>query len=321
MPSATKMGKQSFGKGRDAHRQGVDLSVSVPRTRSQRRAARAQARDAVGCAQGVDPGSSGGSTRGSPSIPTDNTVAGWEGREHYRRHETSSASDQEAATRSMMQNNVSPSSAASSPTPSLALSDTALSMGLWSPRYVPRSHDGSVAAHRTSTVMQHGSGPPATTSQQSPRVRIFSSQKASKQTPGVRNFSSQKDLPRPSARSFADFLPSKQRARHGSSDGRNHSGQGSPSSHVEGLSSHPIPTPPPMSLSPKFLLDFPVRFMSYRDVAAAKSPEARPSSPPGKGGKGGNDTPPSPVVPPWPDGKGPAPGPVAASAPPAVGAW
>ena len=73
-----------------------------------------------------------------------------------------------------------------------------------------------------------------------------------------------------------------------------------------------------MSVAPKYLLDFPVRFMSYRDVAAAKSPEARPSSPPGKGGKGESDTPPSPVVPPSPEGKGPAPGPVAASAPPAV---
>eukprot|EP00904_Undaria_pinnatifida_P002740 jgi/Undpi1/12467/HiC_scaffold_5.g02138.m1 len=74
------MGKQSLGKGRDAHRQGVDLSVSVPRTRSQSRAARAQARDAVGRSQGVDPGSSGGSTRGSPTKPTDKTVAGVESR-------------------------------------------------------------------------------------------------------------------------------------------------------------------------------------------------------------------------------------------------
>ena len=79
MSSANEMGKQSLGKGRDAHRQGVDLSVSVPRTRSQSRAARTQARDAVGRAQGVGPGSSGGSTCGSPSIPTDKTVAGVEG--------------------------------------------------------------------------------------------------------------------------------------------------------------------------------------------------------------------------------------------------
>ena len=84
------------------------------------------------------------------------------------------------------------------------------------------------------------------------------------------------------------------------------------------LSSRPIPTPPPMPLSHKYLHDFPVRFMSYRDVAVAKSPEARPSSPPGKGGKGGSDTPLSPVVPPSPEGKGPAPGSVAAPASPAV---
>ena len=58
--------------------------------------------------------------------------------------------------------------------------------------------------------------------------------------------------------------------------------------------------------------------MSYRDVAAAKSLEARPSSAPGNGGKGGNDTPPSPVVPPSPEGKGPVLGPVAASAPSTV---
>ena len=58
--------------------------------------------------------------------------------------------------------------------------------------------------------------------------------------------------------------------------------------------------------------------MSYQDVAAAKSPETHPSSPPGKGGKGGDDTPLSPVVPPSPEEKGPAPGPVAASAPSAV---
>ena len=63
-----------------------------------------------------------------------------------------------------------------------------------------------------------------------------------------------------------------------------------------------------------------MRFISYRDVAAVKSHEARPSSPPGKGGKGDNDTPPSPVVPPSPEEKGPAPGPVAASSPPTVSA-
>ena len=153
MSSANKMGKQSLGKGRDAHRQGVHLSVGVPRTRSQRRAARAQARDAVGRSQGVDPGSSGGSTRGSPTIPTDKTVAGVEGRELYRRHEPSSASDQEATGSMMIHNDVSPSSAASSPTPSRALSNTALSMRMSSPRYVPHSHDGSVASRRTSTDM------------------------------------------------------------------------------------------------------------------------------------------------------------------------
>ena len=113
MSSVIKMGKQSLGKGRDAHRQGVDLSAFLVRGLNVGR--RAQARDAVGRAQRVGPGSSGGSTRGSPLIPTDNTVAGREGPQHYRRHETSSASDQEAATRSMIQNKVSPSSAASSP--------------------------------------------------------------------------------------------------------------------------------------------------------------------------------------------------------------
>ena len=92
-----------MGKGRDAHQQGVDLSFSVPRTRSKRRAARAQARDAVGRTQGVGPGSSGGSTRGSPSIPTENKVAGRESREHHRRHETSSASDPETANCSLIQ--------------------------------------------------------------------------------------------------------------------------------------------------------------------------------------------------------------------------
>ena len=58
--------------------------------------------------------------------------------------------------------------------------------------------------------------------------------------------------------------------------------------------------------------------MSYRDVAAAKSPEARPSSPLVKSGKRGGDTLPSPVVPSSLEGKAPAPGPAAASAPPAV---
>ena len=235
------MGKQSLGKGREAHRQGVDLSVCVPRTRSQRRAARAQARDAVGRAQGVGPGSSGGSTRGSPFIPTDNTVAGREGCEIHRRHETSSESDQGEATSSIIQIHVPPSSASSSPTPSLDLSDTELSMGLSSRRYAPRSHDGSVAARRTGTVMQHGRGSPATTSQQTPRERIFiSSQIASKQTSGVRNLSTQKDSPpRPSASSLGHFLPSKQRARHGSSDGSTYSDQCSLPSHIGVLSSHP----------------------------------------------------------------------------------
>ena len=210
--SAAKLGKQGLGKGRDTHRQGVDLSVSVPRTTSQRRAAREPARDAVGRAQGVGPGSSGGNTRGSPSIPTGDTVAGREGREHYRRRETSSASDQEAATRSMIQNNVSPSSAASSPTPSLALSDTALSMGLSSPRYAPRSHGGSVAARRTSTVMQHDSGSPANLSQQTPRARTFSSQKSPSKPPVRTQFSVPKRFtakpfrPQPCGR-FAEQAP------------------------------------------------------------------------------------------------------------------
>ena len=142
----------------------------------------------------------------------------------------------------MIQNKVSPSSAASSPTHTLALLDAALSMSLSSPRYVPHSHDGNVAAHRTSTVMQHGSGSPAATSQQTPGVRTLSSQKASKRTSGVRNVSSKEDSPpRPSARSLAHVLPSKQRARLGSIDGSTHSGQGSPYSHVRVLSSHSIP--------------------------------------------------------------------------------
>ena len=96
------MGKQSLGRGSDARRQGVDLSCSIPRTRSQRRAARAQPRGAVGCTQGVGHGSLGGNTRCSPSIPTDNKVDGRERCEHHRRLETSSASDPATATRSMI---------------------------------------------------------------------------------------------------------------------------------------------------------------------------------------------------------------------------
>ena len=167
-------------------------------------------------------------------------------------------------------------------------------MGLSSPRYVPRSHDGSVAARLTSTVMQHGSGPPATTSQQTPRVCTFSSQKASEQTPGVRNFSSQKDSPpRPSGRSLADFLSSKQRARPGSSDGSTHSGQDSPSSHAGILLSHPIPTPPPMSLSSKFLLDF--LCVLCRTGMLPQPNRSKPARPPRLGREGREGATPRPL--------------------------
>ena len=66
-------------------------------------------------------------------------------------------------------------------------------------------------------------------------------------------------------------------------------------------------------MSPKCPLDFPVhhRFMSYRDVAVAKSRVTRPTSSCGRGGKGESDAPCSPVVPPSPEGKCPAPGPAA----------
>ena len=145
----------------------------------------------------------------------------------------------------MIQNKVSPSSASSSPTPSLALSDAALSVGLSSPSYTPRSHDGRAAVCRTSTVMHHGSRSPDTTSKHTPRVRSISSQNVSKQTPGVPNFSSQNDSPsRLSARSLTDYLPSEQRARHGSSDGSAHSGRGSRSSYVGGTLVTPHPDTP-----------------------------------------------------------------------------
>ena len=45
---------------------------------------------------------------------------------------------------------------------------------------------------------------------------------------------------------------------------------------------------------------------------------SKPARPPRLGRIGGSDTPPPPVVPPSSEGKGPAPGPVATSAPPAV---
>ena len=152
----------SLGRKRGALQQRIYLASSVPRTRSQSRAARAQARDAEGRTQGGGSASSDGSTRGSSSGTTDYKVAGTASREH-RTQEKSSVSDPEAAKHRMIQYNVSPSSDASSPTPSLAWSDTALSVGSSSPRYVPRSHAGTVAARRPSRVMQHGKASPETT--------------------------------------------------------------------------------------------------------------------------------------------------------------
>ena len=83
--------------------------------------------------------------------------------------------------------------------------------------------------------------------------------------------------------------------------------------------SYPYP-PASTKLPTKCFLDFPVRRrrMSYRELAAAKSPFARPTSPPGRGDTGGGQASRSPVVSPSEEGKGPACDPAAATTAPSA---
>ena len=142
MSSNSKTGEQSLGAERGAEQHGLDLTVSVPQTRAQTREARTQARVADGRTQGVGPGPSGGSTQGGSSGNVDYKVKSRASCER-RLQQKRSVSDPEAEKRRMIEVTVSPSSDVSSPTSSLALSDTASSVSLSAPRYEPRSHDGA----------------------------------------------------------------------------------------------------------------------------------------------------------------------------------
>lgn len=74
---------------------------------------------------------------------------------------------------------------------------------------------------------------------------------------------------------------------------------------LEVPSARAVPTPPPMNCPQTLVGLFPVRrrYMSYRDVAAARSLVTRPSTPPARGDAGVGQPPRSLVVPSSPEGK------------------